>query len=183
MNPARKINPDLMPVMGNFWVEKMPKSPRRVLNIACNSRGETMQSNGLGTGTQPSSQLGRSTNCGDKNVFSRRAAVVPYSPRTSFGFSPSKSPQNVDVLVMSPPSSASKPARSPRQHQQQADGGSDEPVQFGSTAYHCGSFDPRVPPPMLGRVQPLVTMQVHWYTILSHLRRMLPHPAPCHKVP
>lgn len=28
---------------------------------------------------------------------------------------------------------------------------------FKSTSYRCGSFDPRVPPPMLGRVQPLVT--------------------------
>jgi hypothetical protein len=28
---------------------------------------------------------------------------------------------------------------------------------FNSTSYRCGSFDPRVPPPMLGRVQPLVT--------------------------
>jgi hypothetical protein len=172
MNPARKINPDIMPVMSNFWVEKVLKSSRRVLNIECNARGETMQSNALG-GFHFKREVKQMSDCGDKNVFSRRATACQYSPRT----------QNADVLTIPSPTSASKPGRPardtrgsmrfsddnhatqhgkpPRQHQQ-ADTPFDEPeeIKFGSTAHHCGSYDPRVPPPMLGRVQPLVTWQV-----------------------
>ena len=99
--------------------------------------------------------------------------ICQYSPRT----------RSVDVLTIPSPTSASKPGRTargdtrdiirfsdnmvdvatqhgktPRQQDTQLD--ESEVIEFGSTAHHCGSFDPRVPPPMLGRVQPLVTWQV-----------------------
>ncbi len=79
MNPARKINPDIMPVLLNFWVEKMLKSPRRVLNIECNARGETIQSNALG-GSHSPREVKQMSDCGDKNVFSRRATA--WAPET-----------------------------------------------------------------------------------------------------
>jgi hypothetical protein len=66
MNPARKINPDIMPVMSNIWVEKMLKSPRRRLTA------RTMQSNALGGSHFKVKQM---SDCGDKNVFSRRATA------------------------------------------------------------------------------------------------------------
>lgn len=181
----RKINPDLQPIVHNIWIEKSPKSPRRVKDIEHNARGQYIQSNNLGADFDLSPRGTRIETSGDKTfspLGTRRTAANPSGGKA---LTNPESPQNVEAGI-SPfgvrvraadgpeagPDSVSESLASTRgsvrfidssstqtERNEGASRGHLNAPDFKSTGYRCGSYDPRVPPPMLGRVQPLVTLQ------------------------
>jgi hypothetical protein len=184
----RKINPDLQPLIHDIWVEKSPKSPRRVKDLQHNARGHFIQSNNLAAGLDRSPLIAAVVS-GDKTfspLSTRRSAATRLNTSGILKTPPSnlESPNNVDVispfatsLGRSELASALQETaetqgidrfndESPRKTGGEEDGGGKSQARrgtaapdFKSTSYRCGSFDPRVPPPLLGRVQPLITWQ------------------------
>jgi len=171
----------------NIWIEKSPKSPRRVKDVEHNARGQFIQSNNLAAGLDLSPRGACAVVSGDKTfspLSTRRSAATRLNASGILKTPPSNldSPKDKEVISPFATRRSELASASPESADAQgigrlndnspcktADGGGPSKDRRGTaaqdfkstTTYRCSSFDPRVPPPLLGRVQPLITLQRH----------------------